>query len=83
MESLKSFPHQEILILEEKISIKESWITLLNLLKRKITKISLKIKELYKNSREKLKEPKELYHPLMKPKLKLKLYTMELISQKY
>jgi hypothetical protein len=45
-------------------------------------KISLKIKELSKNLREKLKEPKELYPPLTNPKSKLKLFMMVLISLK-
>lgn len=45
-------------------------------------KISLKIKELSKNLREKLKEPKELYPPLTKPKSKLKPFMMVLISLK-
>jgi len=69
--------------LEEKILIKEPWIISLNLLKRKMEKIFLKIKELSKKSREKLKEQKELYHPLMKLKSKLNHFMMELISLKF
>jgi hypothetical protein len=79
----KSFLLLEILILEEKISIKELWIISLNLLKRKKEKIFLKIKELSKKSREKLKEPKELYHLPMKLKSKLNHSMMELISLKF
>jgi len=37
------------------------------------------IKELYKNSREKLKKQKELYQVLMKLKSKSKVYMMVLI----
>jgi hypothetical protein len=45
-------------------------------------KISPKIKELFKNLREKLKEPKELYPLLTKLKSKLKPFMMVLISLK-
>jgi len=81
-ESLKSFLPQEILILEEKILIKEPWNISWNLSKRKIMLIFLKIKELSKNSKEKLKEPREPYHLPMKLKSKLKLYMTEMISLK-
>lgn len=83
MEFLKLFLLPEILILEEKILIKELWIISLNLLKRKKEKIFLKIKELSKKSREKLKEPRELYHLLMKLKSKLNHSMMDLISLKF
>jgi len=62
--------------------IKEPWNISSNSSKRKIMLIFLKIKELSKNSKEKLKEPREPYHLPMKLKSKLKLYMTEMISLK-
>jgi len=42
-----------------------------------------KTKEQYKNSKEKLKKPKELYLQLMKLQLKSNLFMKELISLKF
>jgi hypothetical protein len=58
--------------LEEKILIKELWITLLNKSKRNTMLILEMIKEPFKNSKEKLKKLKELFPLLTKLKLKLK-----------
>jgi len=64
---------QEILIWEEKILIKELWTSSLKLSIKNITLIFLKIKELSKNLKEKLKKEKELYHQLLKSELKSKI----------
>jgi hypothetical protein len=82
-EFLKSFLHQEIPILEEKILIKEPWIISLNKLKRSTTLILDLIKEPFKNLKEKLKKLKELYPQLMKLNLKSNLSMKESIFPKF
>lgn len=78
----KSYLLPVIPIWEEKILIKELWIISLKFSKKNTTEISLMIKLLSKNSKEKLKNKKELYLPFMKLKLKSMIYKKVLMLLK-